>query len=66
MNEHLASKIINLCVVELGNSRARAGAMSEANALGLASVPRLDFDHFESQPDSIRTNQRFLSIITTG
>ncbi len=61
MNEHLVSKIINLCVVKLSNSRAKAGPMSEANALGLACVPRLDLDYFESQADSPRLNQRFLN-----
>jgi hypothetical protein len=60
MNEHLVSKIINLCVVKLSNSCAKAGPMSEANALGLACVPRLDLDYFESQADSPRLNQRFL------
>ena len=32
MNEHLVSKMINLCVVKLSNSRAKAGPMSEAIA----------------------------------
>ena len=40
------SKIINLCVVKLSNSRA------------IACVPRLDLDYFESQSDSLRLNQR--------
>jgi hypothetical protein len=59
MSEYLVSKIINLCVVKLSNSPAKAGPMSAANALGLTSVPRLDLDNFESQSDSIRINQRF-------
>ncbi len=59
MNEHLVPKIINLCVVKLSNSRAKAGPMSEAIALGLTCVPRLDLNHFESQSDSPRLNQRF-------
>ncbi len=46
MNEHLASKIINLCVAKLSNSGANT------------CVPRLDLDHFESQSDSPRLNQR--------
>jgi hypothetical protein len=61
MNEHLVPKIINLCVVKLSNSWAKAGPMSEANALGLACVSRLDLDYFESQTDSPRLNQRFPS-----
>jgi hypothetical protein len=62
MNEHLVPKIINLCVVKLSNSCAKAGPMSEANALGLACVPRLDLDYFESQADSSRLNQRLPKI----
>ena len=73
MIEHLVPKIINLCVAymevgegreqerklcKLSNSRAKAGPMSEAIALGLTCVPRLDLDHFESQSDSTRLNQR--------
>jgi hypothetical protein len=61
MNEHLVPKIINLCVVKLSNSRAKAGPMSEAIALGLTRVPRLVLDYFESQADSSRPNQRFTS-----
>jgi hypothetical protein len=29
-------------------------------------VPRLKLDHFESQPDSTRINQRFLNSFLTG
>ena len=63
MNEHLVSKIINLCVVKLSNSWAKAGPMSVAIALGLTCAPRLELDgptfrHFESQLDSLRINQR--------
>ena len=58
MNEHLVSKMISLCVVKLSISPAKAGPMSEANALGLTCVPRLDLDHFELQSDSLRLNQR--------
>ena len=73
MNEHLVPKIINFCVAcmevgegrererkrcKLGNSGAKAGPMSEVIALGLACVPRLDLDHFASQSDPPRLNQR--------
>jgi len=61
MIEHLVPKIINLCAVKLSNSGAKAGPMSVAIALGLACVPRLDLDHFESQSDSTRLNQRLLN-----
>jgi len=45
MNEHLASKIINLCVVKLSNSDA------------ITCVSRLDLEYFEHnliRPDLIR------------
>jgi len=63
MNERVVPKITNLCVVKLSNSLAKVGPMSEASALGLTCVPRLELDaptfrHFESQPDSPRINQR--------
>jgi len=63
MNERVVPKIINFRVVKLSNSPAKAGPMSIANALGLTCVPRLELDgptfrHFESQPDSLRINQR--------
>jgi hypothetical protein len=54
MNEHLVSKIINLCVVKLSNSWA------------IACVPRLDLDYFESQADSPRLNQRLLKPVIAG
>ena len=57
MNEHLVPKRINLCVVKLSNSWAKAGPMSEAIALGLTCISRLDLDHFESQSDSLRPDQ---------
>ena len=44
--------------VKLSNSPAKAGPMSAAIALGLTCVPRLELDHFESQPDSSRLNPR--------
>ncbi len=43
-------KMTNFCVVKLSNS------------LAITCVPRLELDHFESQPDSPRINQRFLNI----
>jgi hypothetical protein len=49
MNEQLAPKTINLCVVKLAHS----GAMG--------CVPRLDLDGFESQSVSSRLNQRLPS-----
>ena len=63
MSDHLVSKTINLCVVELTYIRAKAGPMSKANAVGLGCVPRLDLDYFESQSDSPRLNQRRLSLL---
>jgi hypothetical protein len=58
MNQHLFVKMCQIGVANLGNSHAKAGPMSEAIALGLTCVPRLVFDHFESQSDSPRLNQR--------
>ncbi len=49
MNERVVPKMTNFCVVKLSNSPA------------IACVPRLELDHFESQPDSLRINQRFPS-----
>ena len=51
MNERVAPKMINFCVVKLSNSPA------------ITYVPRLELDgptfrHFESQHDSPRINQR--------
>jgi len=47
--------------MKLSNSDAKAGPISEEIALGLTYVPLLDFDHFESQADSPRLNQRLPS-----
>ena len=44
--------------MKLSNRPAKAGPMSATIALGLTCVPRLDLDHFESQSDSSRLNQR--------
>ncbi len=51
MNERVESKIINFCVVKLSNSPA------------ITCVPRLELDHFESQPDSLRINQRLPKLV---
>ena len=50
MNDQFGTKMIDLCVAKLSNSRAITG------------VPRLDIDHFEFQLDSPRLMQRFLSL----
>ncbi len=50
MNERVVPKMTNFCVVKLSNSPA------------ISCVPRLELDHFESQPDSPRINQRFPSM----
>jgi hypothetical protein len=60
MNERVVPKKTNFCVVKLSNSLAKAGPMSAAIALGLTCVPRLELDHFESQHDSPKINQRLL------
>ena len=46
MNERIVPKKTNFCVVKLSNSPA------------ITYVPRLELDHFESQHDSPRINQR--------
>ena len=46
MNERVVPKMTNFCVVKLSNSPA------------ITCVPRLELDHFDSQPDSPRINQR--------
>ena len=50
MNERVVPKMTNFCVVKLSNSPA------------ITCVPRLELDHFESQPDSPRIDQRFLKV----
>jgi len=50
MNERVVPKMTNSHVVKLSNSPA------------IAFVPRLELDHFESQPDSPRINQRLLKV----
>ncbi len=54
MNERVVPKMTNFYVVKLSNSSA------------ITCVPRLELDHFASQPDSPRTNQRFLNSIQVG
>ena len=51
MNERVMPKMPNFCVVKLSNS------------LAITCVPRLELGHFESQPDSLRINQRLPSNI---
>jgi len=63
MNERVVPKMTNFCVVKLSNSPAKADPMSAASALGLTRVPRLELDHFELQPDSLRIDQRLLNHI---
>jgi len=50
MNERVVPKMTDSHVVKLSNSPA------------ITCVPRLELDHFESQPDSPRINQRFPKI----
>ncbi len=57
MNERVVPKITNFCVVKLSIS------------LAITCVPRLELNgpaprHFESQPDSLRINQRLLRLKT--
>jgi hypothetical protein len=54
MNERVVAKMTNFCVVKLSNSPA------------IACVPRLELDHFESQPDSPRIDQRLLNSISSA
>jgi hypothetical protein len=51
MNERVVPKMTNFCVVKLSNSPA------------ITCVSRLELDHFELQPDSLRINQRLLKTI---
>jgi len=63
MNEHLVSKMINLCVVKLSNSLAitqhrEVPVPRRQDVDERPCVPRLGLDHFESQSDSSRLDQR--------
>jgi hypothetical protein len=49
MNERVVPKMTNSHVVKFSNNP------------DITCVPRLELDHFESQPDSPRINQRFLN-----
>jgi hypothetical protein len=60
MNQHLLVKLRqrgtpHRCVANLGNSRAKAGPMSEANALGLTCDWRLDLDRSGDPAFSLRS-----------
>ncbi len=64
MNERVVPKITNFCVVKLSNSLAitqhrEVPVPRRQDVDERPCVPLLEFDHFESQPDSPRNNQRF-------
>ncbi len=64
MNERVVPKMTNFYVVKLSNSPAITHHMEvpvprRQDVDERPNVPRLEFDHFESQPDSPRINQRF-------
>ncbi len=66
MNERVVPKMTNSHVVKLSNSRAitphrEVPVPRRQDVDERPCVPRLDPDHFESQPDSPRINQRFLN-----
>ncbi len=66
MNERVVSKMTNSHVVKLSNSRAitqhrEVPVPRRQDVDERPCVPRLELGHFESQPDSPRINQRFLS-----
>ncbi len=73
MNERVVLKMTNFCVVKLSNSPAitphrEVPVLRRQDVDERPSVPRLELNgpalrHFESQPDSPRINQKFLSII---
>ncbi len=65
MNERVVSKMTNFYVVKLSNSPAitlhrEVPVPRRQDVDERPCVPRLELDHFESQPDSPRINQRFL------
>ncbi len=65
MNERVVLKMTNFCVVKLSNSPAitqhkEVPVPRRQDVDERPCVPRLELDHFESQPDSPRTDQRFL------
>ncbi len=73
MNERVVPKITNFCVVKLSNNPANTQHREvpvprRQDVDERPYAPRLELNgpalrHFESQPDSPRTNQRFLNSI---
>ncbi len=67
MNERVVPKMTNSHVVKLSNSPAtqhrEVPVPRRQDVDEPPCVPRLELDHFESQPDSPRINQRFLRIV---
>ena len=66
MNERVVPKMTNFCVVKLSNSRAitqhrEVPVPRRQDVVERPCVPRLELDHFESQPDSLRIDQRLPS-----
>ncbi len=66
MNERVVPKMTNFCVVKLSNSPAitqhtEVPVPRRQDVDERPYVPRLELDHFESQPDSPRINQRLLN-----
>ena len=64
MNERVVPKMTNSRVVKLSNSPAitqhrEVPVPRRQDVDERPCVPRLELDHFESQPDSPRINQRF-------
>ena len=64
MNERVVPKMTNSHVVKLSNSRAitphrEVPVPRRQDVDERPCVPRLELDHFESQPDSLRINQKF-------
>ncbi len=71
MNERVVPKMTNSHVVKLSNNPAitqhrEVPVPRRQDVDERPCVPRLDLDHFESQPDSPRINQRFLNSFLTG
>jgi len=69
MDEHLVSKIINLCVayMDVGEGREQERKLCKlSNSGAITCVPRLDLDYFASQSDSPRLNRRFPRFFTVA
>ncbi len=67
MDERVVPKMTNFCVVKLSNSPANTQHREvpvprRQDVDERPCVPRLELDHFESQPDSPRINQRLLNL----